>query len=185
MYLIRIMLLLVVILFSACRYEDGPGISFRSSGNRIAGSYSVVGFYKNGEDYTTYYQDSCGCSFHFSYDGCVSCHDDDPSHPCEGEDGMFTMICPNNGYNFCPSWDSLLTPTDTFRFYLNCWNFEKGKNNILANLGSADTLNGRLGMFPFNLGGGAKSIEIIRLTDDELWFRQTVEDDEYEIHLKE
>ena len=95
------------------------------------------------------------------------------------------MICPNNGYNFCPSWDSLLSPTDTFRFNLNCWNFEKGKNSILANLGSPDTLNGRLGMFPFNLGGGTKSIEITRLTDDELWLRQTVENDEYEFHLKE
>jgi len=162
---------LILALFASCsKYEDGPCISFRSSGNRLNGSYSIKAFIKNGSDHTDYYLDSCGCRFVFSYSRCYSCGDDDPSNPCEGTNGMFTIICPNNPYNYCNSYDSLFNAI-TYNFSHYCFDFSNGDDGIDLYLGGTDTSDCRLGMYPINISSEKHYFEIRRLTKDELWLQ--------------
>ncbi len=167
--------LILFTVFGCGKYDDGPSFSLRSKGGRMNGHYTVSEFIKNGVDITSKYLDSCGCEFEFSYSGCVSCNDDDPSNPCEGADGFLTFICPNNDYNYCLSADTLIAPVDTYYFQLNCWSFSNDKKEIVTNMGEVDTTATRIGMFPFNMAKSDRFIKILRLTNSELWLEISIQ----------
>lgn len=50
-----ITLLLVLIGFTSCKYEEGPAISVRSKKERMANTWKVVKAMDNGEDVTSHY----------------------------------------------------------------------------------------------------------------------------------
>ena len=57
---------------TACKkYEDGPGLSFRSKKKRIANTWKALSFHKNGVDSTMYYI-SEGSELNLEEDGTVS-----------------------------------------------------------------------------------------------------------------
>jgi hypothetical protein len=60
--------IILLLLFAACKYEDGPLISFRSKYQRlISGKWWVLENLKiNGADSTQLYNDSCGCVLQIS-----------------------------------------------------------------------------------------------------------------------
>jgi len=60
-----ILLLLISLAFAACRYDEGPMISFRTVENRIAKSFTLVEFTKNGVDITALFSDSVGYYWSF------------------------------------------------------------------------------------------------------------------------
>ncbi|MBA4319099.1 MAG: hypothetical protein C0412_11930 [Flavobacterium sp.] len=63
--------LIILLLFAACKYEDGPVVSLRSKEKRLLGDWSVMSLTIDGVDSTQYYNDSCGCKLRFykdSYD---------------------------------------------------------------------------------------------------------------------
>ncbi len=55
-----ILILLAIAFVPACRYKDGPVISFRSIQKRLEGTWQVVGFTSNGVDSLQNFNDSCG-----------------------------------------------------------------------------------------------------------------------------
>ncbi len=63
----KINLLTLIIILTipfACRYKEGPDISFRSVKSRLFGNWKVIGFTSDGIDSLQYYNDSCGCIMH-------------------------------------------------------------------------------------------------------------------------
>ena len=52
---------MVLLLFFAACYKDGPIISFRSKEKRLLGDWKVISLTVDGVDSTQYYNDSCGC----------------------------------------------------------------------------------------------------------------------------
>ena len=61
-------ILMLILLFAACKYEDGPLISFRSKVNRLLGIWQVENVKVDGVDSTQRYNDSCGCTLKFVSD---------------------------------------------------------------------------------------------------------------------
>jgi hypothetical protein len=55
-----------ILFLTACRYDEGPMISFRSVEKRVAQSFLLVEFTKNGVDMTQELTDSCGNYWRFS-----------------------------------------------------------------------------------------------------------------------
>ncbi len=49
-YCINIQLFILILLFSSCKYEDGPGISLRSACKRVEGNYTIDKFEVNNHD---------------------------------------------------------------------------------------------------------------------------------------
>ncbi|NVO03400.1 MAG: hypothetical protein HXX09_11935 [Bacteroidetes bacterium] len=63
-------LILAISLFSSCKYEDGPAISFRSFDKRLTGKEWVVENYIIDDcDSIKLFNDSCGCSYSFYHPG--------------------------------------------------------------------------------------------------------------------
>ncbi|HMT28948.1 MAG TPA: hypothetical protein PKD91_06695 [Bacteroidia bacterium] len=49
-YSFALVLLCLIVFVSGCKYEDGPGISFRSACKRVEGNYTIEKFEVNGND---------------------------------------------------------------------------------------------------------------------------------------
>ncbi|MBO4232449.1 MAG: hypothetical protein J5862_04350 [Bacteroidales bacterium] len=62
-----LLFILTSVLFSGCRYKEGPFISFTSPDKRIVASWSLQKVYKNGEQITTseYAALKPGCAYSF------------------------------------------------------------------------------------------------------------------------
>jgi len=63
-----ILMLICSVLLCACKYEEGPAISLRSSLNRIEGTWEVEKFYVNDIDSTDLYYQELGCKIKFTKD---------------------------------------------------------------------------------------------------------------------
>jgi len=61
-------ILMLILLFAACKYEDGPIISLRSKGNRLLQEWEIENVKVDGIDSTQRYNDSCGCTLGFVSD---------------------------------------------------------------------------------------------------------------------
>ena len=59
--------MIILVIPFACRYDDGPLISFRSVKNRLEGRWQVIGFTSDGNDSLQYYNDSCGCKMTINF----------------------------------------------------------------------------------------------------------------------
>ena len=57
--------ILIILMYSCKKYEDGPLISLRSPLSRLLGKWEVESVSINGDDITAIYNDSCGCKFSF------------------------------------------------------------------------------------------------------------------------
>ncbi len=63
------LILLIILAFPfACKYEDGPLISFCSPEKRLYGNYTLVKYDVNGEDSLSIFYDSLGLNCRFFYD---------------------------------------------------------------------------------------------------------------------
>jgi hypothetical protein len=60
-----LILLLVIVSLAACRYDEGPMISFRTMESRVAQDFELVEFTKNDDDITQELADSCGELWYF------------------------------------------------------------------------------------------------------------------------
>ena len=58
-------LLLIIVTFASCRYDEGPMLSFRTVENRVAQKFNLIEFTKNNIDVTQELADSCGESWSF------------------------------------------------------------------------------------------------------------------------
>ena len=65
--IILFILLLILAIPFACRYKEGPLISFRSVKGRLEGTWQVVGFTSNGVDSLQYCVDSCGSNMKIDF----------------------------------------------------------------------------------------------------------------------
>lgn len=63
--------IVTVLLFASCRYEEGPGISFRSPEYRLIGYWQLLLIEKNGVEYTETDEiaNKLGNYYAFFYDG--------------------------------------------------------------------------------------------------------------------
>lgn len=61
-------IILLTLLNSCSKYEDGPCISFRTPEKRIYGTYKLITYEVNGIDSLNYLYDSLGLIFKFFYD---------------------------------------------------------------------------------------------------------------------
>jgi len=61
-------IIIPILIFSGCRYKEGPLISFRSIEKRIKGTWEIVGLTSDGVDSTQYYKDSCGGNMQVLWD---------------------------------------------------------------------------------------------------------------------
>ena len=82
-----LILLSMLALAQACRYEEGPAVSLTTVRNRLMGTWKVSGFECEGLDSLQYYQDSCGCEVQFID------HKD-----YDGHDGVLFTNCHNSKY---------------------------------------------------------------------------------------
>ena len=57
--------ILIILMHSCKKYEDGPLISFKTPLNRLIGKWQVYYFELNSVDQTNLYIDSCNCNFSF------------------------------------------------------------------------------------------------------------------------
>jgi len=77
----------------ACRYKDGPLISFRSIQKRLEGKWQVVGYTSNEVDSLQNYNDSCGgymqISFPSDWDFVNIYFNADSNKPFKGNGGYF------------------------------------------------------------------------------------------------
>ncbi len=65
--IILFILLLILAIPFACRYKEGPLISFRSVQKRLEGTWQIVGFTSNGVDSLQNFNDSCGGNMQISF----------------------------------------------------------------------------------------------------------------------
>jgi len=54
----RFLLIIIIIMFSSCKYKDGPVISFRSADARVIGNYSATAYMIDDTDALQLWQDS-------------------------------------------------------------------------------------------------------------------------------
>jgi hypothetical protein len=57
--------LVLLLLFAACKYEDGPAISLNSKYQRLKGEWKIEYLEIDGVDSTQRYIDSCNCNLRF------------------------------------------------------------------------------------------------------------------------
>ena len=57
--------ILIILIYSCKKYEDGPLISFKTPLNRLIGKWQVYYFEMNSVDQSNLYIDSCNCNFSF------------------------------------------------------------------------------------------------------------------------
>ena len=60
-----IILLLITLTLAACRYDEGPMLSFRKVEDRVQKHFTLVEFTKDGVDMTQELADSCGAEWWF------------------------------------------------------------------------------------------------------------------------
>jgi len=56
-----IIILTILVIPLACRYKEGPEISFRSVKKRLEGTWQITSYTSNGVDSLKIINDSCGC----------------------------------------------------------------------------------------------------------------------------
>ena len=89
---LHFLILICTVLLCACRYKEGPAISFRSSLNRIEGTWKVEKFYVNDIDSTDLYYQELGCEIKFTKEVLIN--------------GLYNvqLISCNNGKTLNGSW---------------------------------------------------------------------------------
>lgn len=58
---------LMIALFSSCRYEEGPLISFKKPCTRLTGQWEVTYFELNSKDHTLEYEENCNYEIRILY----------------------------------------------------------------------------------------------------------------------
>ena len=164
---IRNIFALVLILFTVLgcgRYEEGPCISFRSVKNRLDGQYRIVFYEKNGQNVLPEWKEN--------YDWKISFSNDPENDEC----------------NFHANGKYLI---DTALYILDQhgrYEIPLGKMQISYFLNTPYSSNTSVvpvyGFYPF-VQNQTIVVDIVRLTNDELWIAHESGNDVYEIHLKE
>jgi len=159
---------------SCSKYEDGPSISLKSKKNRLLGLWKVVEFKKDNEDLTQFYQDTCGCDVEFSYE----------QIELDGaKEQLFQLRCELNSWNYWNFEEG--DYYNTFRFTMCRWDFSKDKRFIWLYLGHDNDSRYRWGMYPLTICQFFwVPVEILRLTDDDLWVRYEDFDNVYTIKFE-
>lgn len=153
-------LLILILFFAACKYEDGPAISLRSKTNRLLKEWKIEKMIVDGSDSTQQYIDSCGCNIEFYWDQIIS----------NVENKVYLRNCkynPNSGatpsHYCCPN---------------GYFEFQDHKKILRVN----SIHSAYKGFGP--IGNGDSYWNIIKLTSKSFWFKTNFNNKIYEFKLK-
>ena len=143
-----------MLLFAACKYEDGPVISFRSKTKRLCHEWKVDNLKIDGIDSTQRYKDSCNCNIEIEY----------YKKPSErASQNILLWKCIRTPGVCCPYGE---------------WSLKHNKKTFDVNITSC---GGFIGFGPIREGEG--SWNILKLTNENFWFEATYKGKEYEFKL--
>jgi len=147
--------LVLLLFFAACKYEDGPIISYNSKYQRLKGEWQIEHLEIDGMDSTQLYIDSCNCNLRFHKE-----HD----YGWGGGQLIDLLKCKPSNWN------------GANRGY---WEFLENKKILYVNLYST---YGYHGIGPINRDDS--DWEILRLTNKEFWFISIVQNKKYFFKFK-
>ena len=173
-FLIFFSIIFAFAMFSCSKYEDGPAIRLKSKKNRLLGEWKVVEFKKDNEDLTQFYQDTCGCDVVFAYE---------QIDLGRSKTETFTLKCSYNAWNYINFEE--LDGYNALLFDRSWWYFSEDKSSIWIKLGYDNDSRYRWGMYPLTICKICwYPLEILRLTDDDLWVRYEDFDNVYTIKFE-
>jgi hypothetical protein len=118
--------LILLLLIAACKYEDGPVVSFQSKASRLDGAWDVEKVIIDGVDSTQFYHDSCHCRIAIYKDWGASHHQ-----------SVFYQNCREHFLN------------NPWGYYGGHWWFSNNKKSIVVDIGhKRDSLTSFYGIGP-------------------------------------
>lgn len=165
-FLLLIFAMILLSFFSSCmKYEDGPFVSFKSEQNRLQGEWLLKYFTVNGTDSLEFYNNYYGqeCMFSFRRFGDENSYSD-PYEIIWGDTA-------NNYYKAVGSYEGI---GNEFVYVYDYIDFSTTDLKPLSYLAHAYLCN------------GCNSLEwpLTKLKYHEVWFKISINDKEYELHLE-
>ena len=147
-------LLLIILTLAACRYDEGPMLSFRTVENRVAQDFELVEFTKDGVDMTQELTDSVGKNWSFL-----------------------------TSYQASPLDHNLKIYPDTSLPNVGYFDISSNKKNIEIMIYGCIYGYSYVGIEPFK-SNISTIWKIERLTKDEMWLSCTYNDADYYLKLE-
>ena len=149
-------LLLIIVTLAACRFDEGPMLSFRKVEDRVQKHFTLMEFTKDGVDMTQELADSCGKEWQFL-----------TKQEASGKLNNL-MVC----------------PTDSIFPYQGNYFISDNKKNIKMYITTFSIPAIYIGMEPFKKDIRT-TWRIERLAKDEMWLSCTYNNSDYYLKFKE